>query len=162
VGVIKGELDYPPVDEMKDAVKGILRSACFIDATDRALSLGNPILANIVILGALGRLAVVPFDRDDFKEAIALRLAPGQAAINLQAFDEVMDGSGLSRAVLTTTGIHYTSNPIKVMDKGRCGLEIYGRILEIRPQPKAIIVSGFRPKNPTGSEQLRNSERVNT
>ena len=34
VGVIKGELDYPPVDEMKDAVKGILRSACFIDATD--------------------------------------------------------------------------------------------------------------------------------
>jgi indolepyruvate ferredoxin oxidoreductase beta subunit len=88
VGVIKGELDYPPVDEMKDAVKGILRSACFIDATDRALSLGNPILANIVILGALGRLAVVPFDRDDFKEAIALRLAPGQAAINLQAFDE--------------------------------------------------------------------------
>ena len=50
---------------------------------------------------------------------------------------------------LTTTGIHYTSNPIKVMDKGRCGLEIYGRILEIRPQPKAIIVSGHAPSEST-------------
>jgi indolepyruvate ferredoxin oxidoreductase, beta subunit len=88
VGVIKGELDYPPVDEMKDALKGVLRSFFFIDATERALSLGNPILANIVMLGALGGLDVVPFDRNDFKKAIALRLEPGQVPINLRAFDQ--------------------------------------------------------------------------
>jgi indolepyruvate ferredoxin oxidoreductase beta subunit len=88
VGVIKGELEYPPVDEMKEAVERILPAAYFLDATERALALGNPILTNIVMLGALGRLAVVPFDREDFNEAIALRLAPGQVAINLRAFDE--------------------------------------------------------------------------
>lgn len=88
VGVIKGDLEYPPVEEMKDAVERKLPAAYFIDATGRAVSLGNPILANIVMLGALGRLAVVPFDRKDFQEAIALRLPPEQLAINLKAFDE--------------------------------------------------------------------------
>lgn len=88
VGVIKGDLEYPPVEEMKDAVERRLPAAYFIDATGLAVSLGNPILANIVMLGALGRLAVVPFDRKDFQEAIALRLPPEQLAINLKAFDE--------------------------------------------------------------------------
>lgn len=87
VGVIRGELDYPPVEEMQAAVKGMIASSYFVDATGLAVSLGNPILANIVMLGALGGLAVVPFDRDDFKKAIALRLAPGQVPVNLQAFD---------------------------------------------------------------------------
>ena len=87
VGVIKGELDYPSVNEMKEAVARILPAAYFLDATERALVLGNSILTNIVMLGALGRLAVVPFDRKDFSEAIALRLPPGQVAVNLEAFD---------------------------------------------------------------------------
>ena len=86
-GVIKGELDYPPMDEIKEAVKGIVRSFRFLDATGQARSLGNPILANIVMLGALAGLAVVPFDRDDFKQALALRMDPGQMPVNLQAFD---------------------------------------------------------------------------
>ena len=87
MGGTKGDLDYPPVEEIKQAVKGFLRSFFFIDATERARSLGNPILANIVMLGALGRLAVVPFDRDDFQKALALRMEPGQVPVNLQAFD---------------------------------------------------------------------------
>ena len=85
VGVIKGDLDYPPVEEMKASVLGF--RAHFIDATAQAVALGNPILVNIVMLGALGRLQVVPFRRDDFQEAIARRLPPGQLAINIQAFD---------------------------------------------------------------------------
>ena len=88
VGVIKGELAYPPVAEMEAAVKEILPAAHFIGATSRALALGNSILVNIVMLGALARLNVVPFNREDFQEAIALRLPTGQLAINLQAFDE--------------------------------------------------------------------------
>jgi len=88
VGVIKGELVYPPVEKMQAAVTEVLPAAHFIDATARALLLGNSILVNIVMLGALGRLNVVPFNREDFKEAIAMRLATGQLAINLKAFDE--------------------------------------------------------------------------
>ncbi len=87
VGVIKGELEYPPVSEMREAVKRIINSSYFVNATEKAVALGNPILANIVMLGALGGLAVVPFDRDDFRKALDLRLAPENIDINLQAFD---------------------------------------------------------------------------
>lgn len=87
VGVIKGDLDYAPVEEMKAAVLRVVPAAHFIDATAQAVALGNPILVNIVMLGALGRLQTVPFRRDDFQEAIARRLPPGQLAINIQAFD---------------------------------------------------------------------------
>jgi indolepyruvate ferredoxin oxidoreductase beta subunit len=87
VGVIKGDLDYPPLEELKAAVRSLFLAAYFIDATARAVALGNPILLNIVMLGALGRLNIVPFQREDFQEAIARRLPPGQRDINLQAFD---------------------------------------------------------------------------
>jgi len=87
VGVIKGDMVYPPVAEMEAAVREVLPAVHFIAATARALTLGNSILVNIVMLGALGRLNVVPFNREEFKEAIAARLATGQLAINLQAFD---------------------------------------------------------------------------
>ncbi len=87
VGVIKGDLVYPPVTEMAAAVREVLPAAYFIDATARALELGNSILVNIVMLGALGRLNVVPFAREDFREAITARLAAGLLDINLQAFD---------------------------------------------------------------------------
>lgn len=87
VGVIKGELEYPGIGEMRDALKKVLDASFFIDATKRAVDLGNPILANIVMVGALGGLNVVPFDRADFQKAIELRLAPNLHDINLQAFD---------------------------------------------------------------------------
>lgn len=87
VGVIKGELEYPPVGELRDAVKKVIASSFFVDATEKALGLGNPILANIVMIGALGGLALVPFDRDDFRKALALRLTPEHIPVNLQAFD---------------------------------------------------------------------------
>jgi len=67
--------------------KGFLPGGHFIDATAQALALGNSILVNIVMLGALSRLNVVPFHREELKEAIATRLATGQPAINLKAFD---------------------------------------------------------------------------
>ena len=89
VGVIKGELEYPPVDELRDAVhEGPSRRRYFIDATEKALALGNPILANIVMLGALGGLAIIPFGKEDFRDAITRRMAPAQIAVNIRAFDE--------------------------------------------------------------------------
>lgn len=88
VGVIKGELEYPPVNELKEAVARVLPASYFIDATDLALSLGNSILANIVMLGALSRLAVIPFGKEDFLHAITQRMAPAQIPVNMRAFEE--------------------------------------------------------------------------
>ena len=87
VGVIRGELSYPPLDELQDAISRLLPASYFIDATEQALLLGNAILANIVMLGALGRLNIVPFDRENFQAAIGRRVAADKVAVNLQAFD---------------------------------------------------------------------------
>jgi len=106
VGVIKGELEYPDIGEMKRALKNVLSSSFFIDATGRALSLGNAILANIVMVGALGGLDVVPFDRDDFQKALELRLAADQVPVNLQAFDagyEMVRGQKIDSSVADAT-----------------------------------------------------------
>jgi len=86
VGVIKGDLTYPPVSEMAAAVKEILPRAYLFDATARAVALGNPILVNIIMLGALGRLGVLPCRREDFHDAITRRLPAAQRQLNLQAF----------------------------------------------------------------------------
>jgi len=88
IGVIKGDLTYPSVAEMAAAVREILPEAYLFDATARAVALGNPILVNIIMLGALGRLGVLPFHRQDFHDAISRRLTAAQRQINLQAFDE--------------------------------------------------------------------------
>lgn len=87
VGVIRGELEYPSLDALRDAVLRILPRARFIDGTAQALALGNAILTNIVMLGALNRMAVLPFEREDFRKAVSRRVAAEQVSLNLQAFD---------------------------------------------------------------------------
>ena len=93
VGVIRGELEYPSLDALRDAVLRILPGARFIDGTAQALALGNAILTNIVMLGALNRLAVLPFEREDFRQAVGRRVASKQVPVNLMAFDK---GYGLA------------------------------------------------------------------
>ena len=93
VGVIRGELEYPSLDALREAVARILPGARFIDGTEQAIALGNAILTNIVMLGALNRLAVLPFEREDFRQAVGRRVASKQVPVNLMAFDK---GYGLA------------------------------------------------------------------
>ncbi len=87
VNVIKGEDAYPPLGDIKRHVKSLTPHATFIDATGEARRLGNPILANMIILGALSRMGDLPLERGDFKEAIRERVKTDQVALNMRAFD---------------------------------------------------------------------------
>ena len=87
VSVIKGEATYPALPDLKASVREILPDAIFIDATDAALKLGNAIFANIIMLGAVQGLDILPVDREDFRSAIGKRVAPGQIEINMKAYD---------------------------------------------------------------------------
>jgi indolepyruvate ferredoxin oxidoreductase beta subunit len=53
IGVISGEQKYPALKEIREWVRELSRSAWFIDATEEALKLGNPIFGNIISVGAL-------------------------------------------------------------------------------------------------------------
>jgi len=87
VGVIAGELDYPSMEEIRSSARELASGAWFIDATDEAVELGNPILGNIIMLGALSDLGVLPLDKEDFKEAILKSVPQDKLDINLKAYD---------------------------------------------------------------------------
>ena len=87
VGVISGELDYPSLEEIKISVKNLSPTAWFIDATDQAIKLGNPVLGNIIMIGAMSRMGGLPLYREDFKEVILDSLPESNLNVNLKAFD---------------------------------------------------------------------------
>jgi len=86
-GVIAGKLSYPTLDEIKDALKKLSARAWFIDATDEAVKLGNSILGNIIMIGALSAVGDLPVGRDDFTAVISRSLPEEKVADNLKAFD---------------------------------------------------------------------------
>jgi len=87
IGVITGEQPYPTSKEIEGAVRLLSQSAWFLDATDEAVKLGNPILSNIIMIGAVAATGALPVDREDFQDVIARTLPPDKLAVNLQAFD---------------------------------------------------------------------------
>ena len=86
-GVIAGKLSYPTLDEIKEALKKLSARAWFIDATDEAVKLGNSILGNIIMIGALSAVGDLPVGRDDFTQALSRSLPAEKMADNLTAFD---------------------------------------------------------------------------
>lgn len=87
VGVIGGELDYPSPEEIWAAVSELSAQAWFIAATDEAIKLGNPILGNIVMIGAIAGSGELPISREDFREAIVNSLPADKLDVNFRAFD---------------------------------------------------------------------------
>ncbi len=87
VTVIRGEETYPPIEEIKQSVRELAPDSIFIDATEEAQNLGNPILANIIMLGAICGSRTLPVERKNFEEAIAGRVKKSLIKINCAAFD---------------------------------------------------------------------------
>jgi len=87
VGVIAGELDYPSMEETRKSADDLAAEVWFIDATDQAVKLGNPILGNIIMLGALSALGDLPVSIQDFKDVIQKSISENTHDINLAAFD---------------------------------------------------------------------------
>jgi indolepyruvate ferredoxin oxidoreductase beta subunit len=87
VGVIAGELVYPSLEEIKESVNELSLSSWFIDAADEAMKLGNSILGNIIMIGALFGIGELPIGRENFKEVILKSMPEEKLDINLKAFD---------------------------------------------------------------------------
>jgi indolepyruvate ferredoxin oxidoreductase beta subunit len=91
VGVITGELNYPSMEEIRTSLKELSAQRWMIDATDLAIRLGNPILTNIVMIGALAGLGKLPVTPDDFESVMRQTLSADKIDINLKAFAIGMD-----------------------------------------------------------------------
>jgi indolepyruvate ferredoxin oxidoreductase, beta subunit len=86
VDVISGDLTYPDIDRLFEKVRSLSAKTYFLPATDRALELGSPILANIILLGAAAGAGLLPITEDDLARAIAERVSAAKVDINRTAF----------------------------------------------------------------------------
>ena len=87
MGVITGEFTYPSLDEVKSMFEKISAKSWLIDATSVAVDLGNPVLSNIVMIGALAGASLLPIDRRAFEKEITKSMSADKRQINLTAFD---------------------------------------------------------------------------
>ena len=87
IGVIAGNDAYPTIEEIIASVKELSADAWFVNATDQALKMGNPIYGNIIMLGALAGTGILPLDRDVFSAVIKENFPPDKLEVNLQAYD---------------------------------------------------------------------------
>ena len=85
--VISGGATYPEVSKVIAEIKGLSRRVWTLNATEVALEMGDPIFSNIVMLGALCAIDVLPINRQEF-EAVIKELLPSRTLDeNLKAFD---------------------------------------------------------------------------
>jgi indolepyruvate ferredoxin oxidoreductase beta subunit len=87
VSVISGETQYPGQTEIRQRLAVLTERNWSLNATEKAMDLGNAIFANIIMLGALSELGLLPFSREDFTEVLTSTLPSDKVSINLDAFD---------------------------------------------------------------------------
>jgi indolepyruvate ferredoxin oxidoreductase beta subunit len=87
MGVITGDFTYPSMDEIKMMFEKLAAKSWLIDATSVAVDLGNPVLSNIVMIGALAGASLLPIDRRAFEKEITRSIPADKRGINLTAFD---------------------------------------------------------------------------
>ena len=88
IDVTAGNATYPEIEKIKRTITSLTRKAYYLDATDRALQMGNPILGNMIMIGALVELKLIPFSYEDFTETLSVTFDKNKLNLNIQALDE--------------------------------------------------------------------------
>ena len=91
VDVVAGEKDYPDLSIVLEKIKRLSRRAWTVNATDIALEMENPVVSNVIMIGALASLDLLPIDYDIFLEVMRDILPPHQLDLNLKAFGKGKD-----------------------------------------------------------------------
>ncbi|MBI5604603.1 MAG: indolepyruvate oxidoreductase subunit beta [Deltaproteobacteria bacterium] len=86
VSVIAGESGYPEIETIQKTLEGLSSRVWLIEATEEALRLGNPILSNIIMIGAVSGLDILPLELEDFTAVIEETFPKKLLDVNRQAF----------------------------------------------------------------------------
>ncbi len=91
VSVLSRKDQYPEYEALREAIRQLSASAWFLDATGMGLQLGAPIVANVIILGGLMGLNLLPLTTDDIEAELKASLSPDRVKLNLKALGMGMD-----------------------------------------------------------------------
>lgn len=87
VGVIAGDLNYPALENIEKGLNALTPHVWMLDATEEAMKLGNPILSNIIMIGALCGLNLLPVGFTEFTAVIKNFFLEKHLDLNRQAFE---------------------------------------------------------------------------
>ena len=80
-------IKYPSVDKLMEDITALSAKTWVVHATEEARKLGNPIMANVILVGALVGSGVLPLDRKAMEPVLRERF-PHALDINLKALDK--------------------------------------------------------------------------
>lgn len=87
VRVIAGDDKYPSMDEIRATIENLTARSFMISATEEALKLGSPIYQNVIMIGAVGGMDLLPVSIDDFRAVIGRGMPEDKAAVNVKAYE---------------------------------------------------------------------------
>jgi indolepyruvate ferredoxin oxidoreductase beta subunit len=87
VSVIAGEASYPSAQAVAAGLEELSARSWRLEATAQAQKLGNPILGNIMMIGALSAVSDLPITPELFETAIGEMMPPAKVPVNLEAFE---------------------------------------------------------------------------
>ena len=88
VDVTSGDEKYPEPEEIQKALESLSRKIYSIAATEKAMEMGSPILGNMIMIGALLELNLLPLGPSEFREILAKNFTAERLKTNLQALEE--------------------------------------------------------------------------
>jgi indolepyruvate ferredoxin oxidoreductase beta subunit len=94
IDVTSGSANYPKIEEAKESIKSLSAKTWIINATEEAQKMGNPIFANMILIGALLQTSVLPLDKKS-TEAVIQEMFPLEVGNNLKALNKGMELAAL-------------------------------------------------------------------
>ena len=70
LNVIAGDVEYPDTEQIRSVLAESGGRVYWLEATQKALELGEPIFLNMIMLGALGVIPDFLLDIEDFRNAL--------------------------------------------------------------------------------------------
>jgi indolepyruvate ferredoxin oxidoreductase beta subunit len=87
VEVVSGMREYPDMEKMLGLLRNVTDDIHLFDATGIAEEAGDPITTNIVMLGAITRSGLLPYDEKAVVETLKAGLKPRFLEMNMRAFE---------------------------------------------------------------------------
>jgi len=86
MAVAIGEAEYPSLEMIKQGIGELSHQALYLDASEIAIGLGSPLLANMVMAGALIGSGLIPLEGERFEHHLQTSFHKDKLALNLRAF----------------------------------------------------------------------------
>lgn len=88
VDVTSGDEKYPDAGEIRSALESLSAKVYSLRATEKAMEMGSPILGNMIMIGALLGVNLLPLTLGEFRKTLEKTFSAHRLQTNLQALEE--------------------------------------------------------------------------